>query len=144
MYINGSGVRKTINFRFAISATISGYKARHNLSNGKILTPDDIEAVELELDKFASAPLEEFIPNSLVIKHFIREGSLLLSKQFELAKLIRKKDLIEINIEDGGLIISFKGEALDDGNIGDRIRVKSNDGKHFVATITSKNRVVVR
>ena len=31
VYINGSGVRKTINFRFAISATISGYKARHNL-----------------------------------------------------------------------------------------------------------------
>ena len=39
-------------------------------------------------------------------------------------------------IEDGGLVISFKGEALDDGNVGDRIRVKSNDGKHFIATIT--------
>ncbi len=144
VFSDARGLRRNFYFRFHITATLSGFKAKHNLPNGKILTLGDIEPVQFVLETLPSPPLQEMKPDTLVARQHIREGTLLLERQFDQRLLVTRRSAVEALMEDGGLVVSVRAQALEGGNEGDMIRIRTNEGRLFKAKILSKNRVIIK
>jgi len=144
VFADGQGLRRTLYFRFHVEATLTGFKAKHNLPNGKILTLSDIESVRFALESLPSMPLQEVKPDTLVVKQYVRENTLLLERQFDAKLLVQRRSSVEALIQDGALAIGVRAQALEGGNKGDTIRIRTNEGKVFQARILSKNKVIIK
>ena len=140
----GDGYKKNIYFRYSIKAVVPVFKAKHNLSNGKILTSNDYERVVVSLEKLPAGLLQRITPGNLVIKQYIKEGALLSKRQFREKLLVPKNSFIIAIIRDGALSLQIEAEALSGGNKGDTIRIKTNEGKTFRAVVLSENKVVIK
>ena len=58
--------------------------------------------------------------------------------------LIKKGERVGAVLSDGALSIIVEVTALENGNLGDTIKVKNNDKKVFSAQIVSKKQVMIR
>ena len=58
--------------------------------------------------------------------------------------LIKKGERINAVLNDGALSIIVEVMALENGNLGETIKVKNNDKKVFSAQIVSKKQVMIR
>ncbi|MBE0495640.1 MAG: flagellar basal body P-ring formation protein FlgA [Campylobacterales bacterium] len=143
-FTDKQGLRRTLYFRFHVEATLTGFKAKHNLPNGKILTLGDIEPVRFTLESLPSLPLQEVKPDTLVVKQYVREETLLLERQFDVRLLVQRRSSVEALMQDGGLVIGVRAQALEGGNEGDTIRIRTNEGKIFNARILSKHKVIIK
>jgi flagella basal body P-ring formation protein FlgA len=106
---------------------------------GTVIGPEHIEikSVVSNIPKSSKwAP-----PYGLVAKRTIREGSVVTDKMAgppEAPVLITRKQQVYLKIETGGLFVSALGEALEDGKVGDYIRVRrgmSNDSRVVVGCV---------
>lgn len=94
------------------------------------------DAVVAGTDDIARLPYDIVTdPASLlnkVAKENIAEGSVLRESSFVYAKIVHTGDELEILGKVGDITVTAKGRALQDGKIGDVIRVENVDSKKFV------------
>jgi len=143
-YLNDAGLRKTFYFRFEIDATLQGFKAKHNLSNGTILTLEALEPTHFGLDEINDIPLETFEPNEWILKHYVREETIVLLRHLESKPLVSRHDYVDALFRDGGLVISIRAQVLSDGKKGDIVRVRTTDGRMFNGIVMSESRVIIK
>ena len=65
-------------------------------------------------------------------------------RQFTPLPLIKKGERVNAVLSDGALSIIVEVTALENGNLGETIKVKNNDKKVFSAQIVSKKQVMIR
>ena len=119
------------------------FKAKYNLSKGKILTSNDYEQTEVDLDNLPSKVLQDLSVGAISTKRNIRKGNILTQNDFTRRLLIPKNSYVLAILRDGGLVLQFEAKALSGGNIGETIRIKTEEGKLFNAIIVSENKVVI-
>jgi len=129
--------KKKITFYYEMEAKVLAFKARRNLQSGKILQNDDIEALWVDIDTLPSKPVIGEIPPNLIVKNSIKEGQILSSYLFDTKKDIMKKESIKAFFTEGSLVIELHVTLLDDANIGDIVKVKTEQGKILSAKILS-------
>lgn len=121
------------------------YALNKTLMKGDAFSGD---AVTEGIDDLAKLPYDilqdvESI-HGMVSKENLAEGSILRKSAFEHPKLVRMGDALEILASVGGVKVSTKGKALQDGKKGDVIRVENVDSKKFVyAEVVSTGQVEV-
>ena len=89
-----------------------------------------------------------FTDPDMVIGHVMRlstkAGSIVTPRLIAKYKLVKRGDRVNIALEDPELTISMQGESLEDGGLGDNIKVRNNSSKKIIeATIVAPGKVQV-
>ena len=130
---------KKITFYYEMEAKLPVFKAKRNLQSGKILTYDDTEAVLVDINSIPSRAIVGEIPPSLMSKNHIKEGQILSDYLFETKKDLMKKETLKGFFSEGTMVIEVHVTLLEDANIGDVVKVKTEQGKVLRAEILSKH-----
>ena len=128
---------KKIYFYYALDAKVEVFKAKRNLLNGKILSNDDYERVSISLEGFPTRALLGEIPKNAMMKTYIKEGAIFTDGMFESKKDLSKKENIKALLKEGGLLIEVQATLLEDANIGETVKIKTEQGKTLNAKILS-------
>jgi flagella basal body P-ring formation protein FlgA len=134
---------KKLYFRFKLDAKINVFKAKHNLHNDKILSTNDYEMVQVTLDKLPSEAITCSVPDKLMTKNYLRADSILTMQRFEYKKDVLRGANVRAFVRDGMLVIGTSAHVLQDGNIGDVVKIKTEEGKLLNAKLISSNKAII-
>ncbi|MFC2492444.1 MAG: flagellar basal body P-ring formation chaperone FlgA, partial [Campylobacter curvus] len=85
------------------------------------------------------------MPSSrLVARTAIKAGEVLSQRQFSAMSLVKRGDILNAVLNDGGLSVIVEVRALEDGNLGDIIKIRTKDNKILPASVSGKNQVTLR
>lgn len=157
-YQNASGQGNTMGIRCTevenhwtiyVPVKITLYKsilmAKHPLIKGATLRDSDIYIAEFDVKKLKQGYFtdsKDLIGQ--VCKQNITGDTPLTPYNIELAKLIRKGEQITIVAGNNGLVISMAGIALNDGALGETVRVKNISSKRTIeAHVIDRKKVKV-
>ncbi|HAT8858854.1 TPA: flagellar basal body P-ring formation protein FlgA [Legionella pneumophila subsp. pneumophila] len=119
--------------------------AKRALLKGTKISNSDIYQTELDVQKLKQGYFtdsKELI--GLVCKHDITPNSPLNPFNIELAKLVHKGEQVSIIAAHDNLTVSMDGIAMDEGALGDSVKVKNLSSKRIIeAQVTGKKTVKV-
>ncbi len=134
---------KILHYRFEIDGTIDVFKAKHKLYNDKIISKNDYEKVKQKIDKLPSKIIACNMPKKLMSKNYISAGSILTMNKFKYKKDVLRGTHIRAFIRDGMLVLEIEATVLQDGDIGEVVKIKTNKGKIFHAKLISKYKAII-
>ncbi|MFC1556555.1 flagellar basal body P-ring formation chaperone FlgA [candidate division KSB1 bacterium] len=113
---------------------------------GKIITPEDVALIEGESTQYNYDLVSDA---ALVVgkqaKISISENSPVLLKNLDTPPLIKRGDLVSIELKRGNIVITCKGIANRDGRLGDTIPVKRLDSTQvYNARVMSTTKVSIQ
>ena len=98
------------------------------LPAGTALTSENVRVETVESDK--PEPSDWVVPYGMITRQRIAEGTAVLDTLLEPKQepmVIRRRQNVLVRIDTGILFISAPGEAMDDGRVGELVRVKRGD-----------------
>ena len=134
---------KKLYFSYEMNAKMLVFKAKRNLLNGKILTNDDYESIWMSLEGIPSRAVLNEIPQNAMTKTSIKEGQVIADYHFDVRKTLSKKDSIRALLKEGGLVIEVPATLVEDADIGDVVKIKTEQGKILNAKIVSSKEAVI-
>ena len=134
---------KSIYFKFDIDATVDVFKAKHKLYNDKILSKNDYEKISIKLDSLPSKVITCNMPKKLMTKNYVSANTILTMNRFKHKKDVLKGTDILAYIRDGMLVLETEATILKDANIGDIVKIKTDNGKLFRAKLISKYKAII-
>ncbi len=121
------------------------YVAKRALIKGTRLTQDDIYQTEMDVQRLNQGYFTE--KDQLIgqiCKQNIPPNSPLNPHNIEAAKLINKGERVSIIVNDSNLTISMDGVAMEEGTLGETIKVRNLSSKKIIdAQITGSKKVNV-
>ncbi len=135
---------KSIFFRYEFKAKMPILRSSKQISARHILSVLDYRFDEIDFGDFSKDYFTEIPVSKMISKQNIKAGEILAKRQFQMLSMIKKGDSIQAVFNDGSLNVSIEVKALEDGNLGDVIKVRGRDKKVFYATIISKKQVLIR
>ncbi len=134
---------KSIYFKFNIDATIDVFKAKHKLYNDKILLKNNYEKVSIKIDKLPSKVITCSMPKKLMTKNYISANSILTMNKFKYKKDVLRGTNIRAYIRNGMLVLETEATLLQDGDVGDIVKIKTDNGKLFRAKLISRYKAII-
>jgi len=134
---------KKLYFAYEMNAKVMVFKAKHNLLNGKILTNDDYESVWESLDNLPTRVIVNELAQNAMIRNSVKEGQLLTDFNIDIKKAVSKQSTIRALLKEAGLVIEVQATLLEDGDIGDVVKIKTEQGKILNAKIVSPHEVII-
>jgi len=134
---------KKLYFAYEMNAKIMVFKAKRNLLNGKILTNDDYESIWMSLEGIPTRAVLNEIPQNAMMKTSIKEGQVIADYHFDVKKTLSKKDSIRALLKEGDLAIEVPATLVEDADIGDVVKIKTEQGKILNAKIVSSKEAVI-
>lgn len=127
----------------APEATGPGFVLRDSLSRGAIVTAEDIAPAPAGSATAGQVLEADALIGRRLAVH-LAAGRVILARHLEQRWLIAAGDAVVIESARAGLSVSMAGEALDNGQIGDRIAVRNaRSGRVIEAEVTGRNVVRV-
>ncbi len=143
-FITPNGSQPSVFFRYEVSAKMPVLRATKPLTTRQMLGIDDFAKDWVELGEFSPDMMSDAPNARLATKQNIKSGEVLRLRQFTPLPLIKKGERVNAVLSDGALSIIVEVTALENGNLGETIKVKNNDKKVFSAQIISKKQVMIR
>jgi len=141
--IFGNGIKqKRIYFRYYIDAVVSVLLANFDIRNGSPLSMDFFTQIPLKFDNFYDKPIIDV--SGYEAKTYIPKGKILTSRLVRKVPDIHRNDEVTAEARDGRIVVDFPVRALEDGRIGEYIRVKRGNKKILKAKVLSSNRVLIK
>jgi len=136
-------------WRIFITSTIEVRKKvfviKHFVSKGQLLTKEDIRFKSINISKLNNHYLEN--ETHIIGKEATRNlqaGNILTANNLTNPLLIKRGDTVNIVSQREGFKVTMKGQAMEDGSIGERINVKNLRTKKIInGSVTSKHSVKV-
>merc|ERR1711991_605600 len=138
-----SPVRQTKKKKNQDTAITDVLFARKNLSVGSILRENDTETKSVKKN---TLPVDfystfEGLENYEVVKN-IKAGSVIRSLNLRPARLVKRGTKVQLKILAQGMLVTATVEALEDGHIGQQIKLLNNaSGKTVTGVVTGLNEV---
>jgi flagella basal body P-ring formation protein FlgA len=143
--VNGDSKKKII-LSGRISVTREVVKAVRNIDRGDIITAQDITLASEQIKYFRkniTTNTKDIIGKRATRR--IQADQTIHNGMFEIAPAVEKGDRVVIKAENDDLLITASGEALEEGGVGDQIRVMNvSSGREIVATVRRTDLVEVR
>lgn len=120
--------------------------ARNPVDRGMAFAADacDVRRVDTLRERDA-LPVSAAASSEWVFVRAVPAGRLLTWRDVARRALVRRGQLIEVAAVDGGLQVTMKALAMQDGAQGETVRVRNVDTKReFAAVVVSENRALVR
>ena len=134
--------QRRIYFKYNIDAKVSVLKATTDIKRHSPLSSALFEQVTIKFSNFYDKPILKLF--GLEAKNHIPQGKILIKRLIRGIPLIHKKDKMTAIINSGGIELNFPVTALEDGSIGEHIRVRRDTNKIFQAIIISQSQVQIR
>ncbi|KAB0612899.1 flagellar basal body P-ring formation protein FlgA [Campylobacter hyointestinalis subsp. lawsonii] len=144
IYKMPNNLNRSIFFKFKIDATVSVFVSLIDMDKDHILNLNDYKSVQVSLKDFDKDAILNIPKAKLITKTRIKRDKVLTNRQFKTLSDIKRGDTINAIIVDGGLKVEIQVKALEDANIGEIIKVKSDNNQIFKAIIVEKNRAIIR
>jgi flagella basal body P-ring formation protein FlgA len=113
------------------------------MHNDKILSKSDFEMVSIKVENLPSNILSCDIEPNLITKSYISKDSFLTYNKLEIKKDLLKGAHIRAYIADGNLVIGVDSTLLEDANIGDRVKILTENNKYFYAKLLSNSEAMI-
>lgn len=120
--------------------------AKQDLKSGQIITRDDIQMNNIVQEtgrrRIEPVNMEDLIGKE--VKRSIRAGQHISQNDVQTQVMVAKGKIITLNFTKGGIMLSAKGKALENGGLGDTVRVMNTQSKSVVqGTVTGPETVSI-
>ncbi len=132
-----------------VSANIVAYGTVYTLAvsrpRGAILTRNDLKPVTRNLAELRPGYIDKAEDAvGMALRRPLRMGEILDTNALKRPTLVKRGEQVQVVAQSGGIRVSSKGTALEDGARGDRIRIKNMTSKRVIqARVVAANRVTV-
>lgn len=137
-------ISKNVFFRYFIRANLEVLRSTRAIKRGDRLGALDYKIVLMDFDKVPSNALGVEDLNNLLAKSNINKNTILRQNMFKTTAIIKRNDQVIGVLKDSGVDVLIELVALQSANLGERIRVKSKDGKVMQGVVMGKNRVLLQ
>ena len=137
-------ISKNVFFRYFIRANLEVLRSTRAIKRGDRLGALDYKIVLMDFDKVPSNALGVEDLNNLLAKSNISKNTILRQNMFKTTAIIKRNDQVIGVLKDSGVDVLIELVALQSANLGERIRVKSKDGKVMQGVVMGKNRVLLQ
>jgi flagella basal body P-ring formation protein FlgA len=124
----------TVHLRLAGQAVpvVDAVVLLRHLRPGTTLTAADVRMARLRATLLrGGAPLTEASVVGMALRHDVPPGQPLTAPDIARPLLVTRGGIVRMRLEAGGLMLSAQGVAMEDGGLGDRVRVQ-NPSSHAV------------
>ena len=135
--------KRKVYFKYQIFADIALYKTNRPIQRGSTITPNDVSLATIPFKTLYHKPLTDDAFYHYVAKQNIKEDRIVTLEKLKRATDIQRNDKVTAVIKDGALALQFQVKALQDGNVGDIIRVRKDYKKQFKARVISNTQVEI-
>jgi len=134
---------KVVNVHFELSATAEVVVARNNIAAFKPIEKTQVKLTKKKIKGLANNILTNVdAVSGMRSKRLLRTGAILTKDMLEPIPTISRGDVISIFVEFGNVTVKAQGKALQDGRIGDNIKVVNvNSNKRLTGIVTEKKSV---
>jgi len=136
--------QKNIFFRYFIKADLEVLRANKELKRGDRLSALDYSVILMSFDKVPLKALSTDDDLSLVAKSNVARNAILRQSMFKKIELVKKGDFLRGVLKDKDVQIFIELSALESGNKGDIIRLKTKEGKLMQGLVVDKNLVELK
>lgn len=137
---------KNINVSGRIERLIPVPVLANGLKNGDIISTRDIDWIELPKNRIANGTIlnENDIVN-MTPRRNLFSGKPIIQNELERPKLVSRGGPVTLIFANGPMVLTTKGKSLQDGAVGDVVRVSNNDSsKNLQGTVTGDREVTIR
>ncbi len=142
IYTNGTKERK-LYYRYLLDARLPLYKATQAIRRGEIVDEGVVDLEDVKFDHIRYNPINSYYLGRYIAKRYIPVDSIITTKDLKLIPDIKRGDIIGATLYDSGIVANFSVKALQDGIVGEVIRVRKDHKKTFKAKIISKSQVEI-
>lgn len=135
--------KRKIFYRYTIDATVNVLRATAYIQRGKVLTDEMVDSINIKFANFYEMPITPYFIGRYKARTSIIEGKILTTRHVTKITPINRGDIITARLQDGGVIVTFQAEAMQDARIGDTIKIKRDYGSFFQAKVISNTMVEV-
>jgi flagella basal body P-ring formation protein FlgA len=125
-------------FKFQLDATLPVYLSSHYIKKNHPIDSHDLQLQEVPFTYFTTKPIDAQYLYDYESKRSIKEGKIITVNDIRRTLDVKRGTLLDATIYDGNIILTFKVKTVEEGNIGDIIKVKRGHYKKLRAKITSK------
>ena len=134
---------KKLFFSYEVDATLPAIFTRQLIQKGEPLTKLNTEKKSIMLQNFRAMPLQELPRGKYEAKHRLKANKLLTQRDVEALYLIKRGSEVTVTLKDNGIVITFSAKAVQNGHLGDKIKVQKSNNKRLFVRVTGKNRAEV-
>lgn len=132
-------------FAGKVSLFVTVPVARRDMKAGQIVTRDDIAVNRVAQDgrrRIDPVNVDDLIGKE--IKRAVRAGQNISTNDVQTQVMVAKGKLVTLNFSKGNIMLSAKGKALENGGLGDSVRVMNLQSKSVVqGTVTGPETVLI-
>ena len=136
---------QTVDLKGKVQVFVFLPTARHALTAGQIVTESDVfmkKTPQERARRQKNTPLSELVGKE--IKRTVRAGQVLDDSDVRIRPMITKGKAVTLSFIKGGIMLSAQGKALENGGLGDTVRVMNTQSKSVVTgTVTSPDTVAI-
>ena len=134
---------KMIFFDYVLDATIDVLVTTTKVARHEMLGMANTVTKKIQFLNFKATPLSDITNHQYQSKFSLKSDTILTQNDVELFSVVKRDDVVNAFIEDGGVSISFEAVAVQDGKVGDTITIRKPDGKELKAKVVASKRVEV-
>ena len=142
LYANAKKKKKRF-FKFTLDATIGVYTSSRIIKNDQIINPHYVSYQDVTFKSFPFKPIDGDYFYNYSSKRNIKEDRIITINDLKRVLDVKRGAMIDAKLYDGNVALTFKVKAVQEGNIGDIIKVKRGHYKNFNAQITSTTSVEI-
>lgn len=117
--------------------------ARDIAANARIV-PSDLKLEEARLERLPrSAVLDIEAAVGLLAVRSLPAGTTLLEQHLRREALVKRGDSVTVYARGKGFTVSLEAEALDNGALGDEVRLRSDDGDYLQARVVGRDQLEI-
>ena len=135
--------KKQIFLDYTVDATITALVAKKDIAREEEISFVNTTKKSIILTKFKAQPLIHAPSGVYESKFHIQAGKLITLRDVTMLHLIKRGNEVNVFLQSGPLSITFSAKALNNGKLGDTIKVQRSDGKRIKVIVTGKNRAKV-
>ncbi len=128
---------------YTLTATIPVYKAARNIPADTLLTKEMLLATRIPFTYLYKDPIDASVLGTYRLKHTVKSGKILNRSDLKCDFAVNRNDTVTASLQEGGLRITFRAKALQNGKIGDNIKIKKGYNTLLKARVTAKGEVEV-
>lgn len=135
-----SDTSRQVFFDYFIDATLDVYVARKDIKRNSELSTINTTKKSIILEKFRAMPIENIELAHLQSKRYIKKDTVITHRDTRELQLIKRGSIINVTLNNSNIAISFSAKALENGVLGDIIKVKQKNQKILKVKIVGRNR----
>ncbi len=114
------------------------YVPARTLSTGEMIAEADLQILSVparDLSSNAVVDLKSLV--GMEVKRTLKEGTIIRKNAIAAPILVYKKELVTLTVETNQMRLTAQGQAMDDGAMGDVIRVMNLTSKKVISAVVS-------